>query len=244
MSVRCLCVGNTIVDANKKEIIMKKLYVLLTLGVLVCGLAACGKGNEDATPSTEQSVETQESSVETENTDETESEEATGETENTEEMVDVATPQWSEEMATLRQSVADALGDQYWPDMMLDAEMLEGFFGLTPDMYDDYMAEMPMIGTNVDTLLIVKAKDDKVEAVEEALNAYREMKVADTMQYPMNLGKIQASRIQRFGNYVCFVQLGGPNLADENMSEEESLTKCQEQNELALEIIGNNVPQE
>ncbi len=219
---------------------MKKLYVLLTLGVLACGIVACGKGNEDATQTTEQSqtVETQET------TTEAETPEATGETEATDEMVDVATPQWSEEMAALRQGVADALGDQYWPDMQLDAEMLEGFYGITPDMYDDYMAEMPMMSTNVDTLLIIKAKDDKVEAVEEALNAYRDMKLEDTMQYPMNLGKLQASRIQKFGNYVCFVQLGGENLADEDMTEEESLTKCQEQNELALEIIGKNVPQE
>jgi len=147
-------------------------------------------------------------------------------------------------MAALKQSIAGALGDQYWPDMMLDAEMLEGFFGITPDMYDDYMAEMPMMSTNVDTLLIIKAKDDKVGAVEEALNGYRDMKLADTMQYPINLGKIQASRIQKFGNYVCFVQLGGSNLADENMTEEESLTKCQEQNELVLEMIGNSIPQE
>jgi len=126
----------------------------------------------------------------------------------------------------------------------LDAEMLEGFYGITPDMYDDYMAEMPMMSTNVDTLLIIKAKDDKVKAVEEALNSFRDMKLEDTMQYPMNLGKLQASRIQTFGNYVCFVQLGGDNLADEDMTEEESLTKCQEMNELALEIIGNNLPQE
>jgi len=220
---------------------MKKLYVLLTLGVLAFGITACGKNNEDVNPSTEQSqiVETPESSVENENT------ETTGESEMAgDELVDVATPEWSEEMAALKQSIAGALGDQYWPDMMLDAEMLEGFFGITPDMYDDYMAEMPMMSTNVDTLLIIKAKDDKVGAVEEALNGYRDMKLADTMQYPINLGKIQASRIQKFGNYVCFVQLGGPNLADENMTEEESLTKCQEQNELVLEMIGNSVPQE
>jgi len=219
---------------------MKKLYVMLTLGVLACGLAACGKGNEDATQTTEQSqtVETQET------TTEAETPEATEETQVEEEFVDMATPQWSEEMAALRQAVADALGAQYWPDMQLDAEMLEGFYGITPDMYDDYMAEMPMMSTNVDTLLIIKAKDDKVKAVEEALNSFRDMKLEDTMQYPMNLGKLQASRIQTFGNYVCFVQLGGDNLADEDMTEEESLTKCQEMNELALEIIGNNLPQE
>ena len=37
---------------------------------------------------------------------------------------------------------------------------------------------------------------------------------------------------------------GGDNLADEDMSEEESLVQCQEQNELALEVIGENLPQE
>ena len=30
-------------------------------------------------------------------------------------------------------------------------------------MYEDYMAEMPMMSAHVDTLLIIRAKDDKVE---------------------------------------------------------------------------------
>ncbi len=221
---------------------MKKLYVLLTLGVLACGMTACGKGNEETNPTTEQTqtveTQTQETMVETQ------TQEATTETEVQGATEEAATPQWSEEMATLRQAVVDALGDQYWPDMQVDAATLEGLYGITPDMYDDYMAEMPMMSTNVDTLLIIKAKDDKVEAVEEALNAYRDVLVSDTMQYPTNLGKIQASRIQRYGNYVCFVQLGADNLADEDMTEEESLVQCQEQNELVLEVIGKNVPQE
>lgn len=220
---------------------MKKLYVLLTLGVLACGMTACGKGNDESSQSTEQ-TQTQETQTQENQTQETQTEE-TGTTEGTGETTDT-TAGWSEEMTTLRQSVVDALGDQYWPDMQVDSETLEMVYGITPDMYDDYMAEMPMMSTNVDTLLIIKAKDDKVEAVEEALNAFRDMKLADTMQYPMNLGKLQASRIQRYGNYVCFVQLGADNLADEDMTEEESLTKCQEQNELVLEIIGKSVPQE
>jgi len=108
-------------------------------------------------------------------------------------------------------------------------------------MYSDYMGEIPMISTNVDTLLIIKANDDKVEAVETALNTYRDNLIADTMQYPQNVGKIQASRIEKVGNYVCFVQLGGGNLIDENVSEEQSIIKCQEQNELAIEVIGQNL---
>lgn len=226
---------------------MKKLYVLLTLGVLVCGMTACGGGDDKNNSATQQTQQTQ--------TQETQMGGATGATEatptqetpstmETEGGDMTATNGWSQEMAGIRQAVVDTLGDQYWPNMQVDAETLEMVFGITPDLYDDYMAEMPMISTNVDTLLIIKAKDDKIAAVEEALNTYRESKVADTMQYPTNLGKIQASRIQTFGKYVCFVQLGADNLADEDMTEEESLAKCQEQNDLVLEVIGKSVPQE
>lgn len=221
---------------------MKKLLVLLTLGTLAVGMTACGKKDENETPSTEQTVETQtqEQTPATETMQET-TEEAPPATEEATDGMDAATG-WSEEMTAIRQAVVDTMGENYWPDMQIPAEVLEANYGITADMYDDYMGEMPMMGTHVDTLLIIKAKDDKVEAVEEALNAYRDALVADTFQYPMNLGKIQASRIQRYGNFVCFVQLGADNLADENMTEEESITKCQEQNELALEIIGKAVP--
>ena len=223
---------------------MKKLFVLLTLGVLVCGITACGRGDDESSQSTEQTQEQETQTQETQTEATGTTEENTGaETEDMSETTDVAAG-WSEEMTTLRQAVVDALGEQYWPNMQVDPETLEMLYGITPDMYDDYMAEMPMMSTNVDTLLIIKAKNDKVEAVEEALNAFREAKLADTMQYPMNLGKLQASRIQRYGNFVCFVQLGAENVADEDMTEEESLAKCQEQNELALEVIGKNVPQE
>ncbi len=214
---------------------MKKLFVLLCLGMLAVGMTACGKDEENTTPSTQESSAEQTDEAQTPST-----EESTPATDETGDM-DV-TAGWSEEMTTIKQAVVDALGDRYWPNMQIDPETLEMIFGITPDMYDDYMAEMPMMGTHVDTLLIVKAKDGNLEAVEQAVNAYRDMKVEDTFAYPMNLGKLQASRIQTFGNYVCFVQLGADNLAEEDMTEEESLTKCQEDNELALEVIGNAVP--
>ena len=75
------------------------------------------------------------------------------------------------------------------------------------------------------------------EEVESALNAYRDSLVNDTMQYPMNLGKIQASRVERIGDYVCFVQLGADTSSVEEQGDEAVITYCQEQNELALEAI-------
>lgn len=141
----------------------------------------------------------------------------------------------------LKTAVADALGDAYWPETEIPAEYLDGTYGISADMYEEYLGEMPMMSTNVDTLVIVKAKEDSAAQVEEAMNAYRDMLVNDTMQYPMNVGKIQASRIETFGRYVCFVQLGGDTTAvmDENPDNEDDavIAYCQEQNQIALDAI-------
>ena len=202
---------------------MKKLAVYLCLGAFVFSLTACGGGDQN-NESTEPTVESSAQPTAGATQEATQPEDGTAESGaqdggNAEGTVDVS-QSWSEEMTTVKAAVVEALGDNYFPDMPLDPEMLEMNFGISSDMYDDYLAEMPMISTNVDTLLIIKAKNDKVEAVEEALNTYRDAKVSDTMQYPMNVGKIQASRIERIGDYVCFVQLGGDLSAVAEQGEE------------------------
>lgn len=140
-------------------------------------------------------------------------------------------------LQSAKKAVTDALGDDYWPDSEIPEEMLNETYGVSADLYDAYLGECPMISVNVDTLLIIHAKDGKVEDVENALNAYRDSLVNDTMQYPMNLGKIQASRVERIGDYVCFVQLGADTSSVEEQGDEAVITYCQEQNELALEAI-------
>lgn len=222
---------------------MKKFVVYLCLGAMLMGLTACG-GNDQGEAGSEASVESAvESTVETPaETPQPESEAATEESSAAEgEMIDVSQG-WSEEMEGIKAAVVSAVGvDNYYPSMPVDPASLEMLYGLTSDMYDDYLAEIPMISTNVDTLLIVKAKDDKVEAVQEVLNACRDAKVNDTMQYPMNVGKTQASRIETFGNYVCFVMLGGDTMTALESGDEAVIEQCQQANELALEVISQNV---
>ncbi|MGN1147588.1 MAG: DUF4358 domain-containing protein, partial [Lachnospiraceae bacterium] len=140
-------------------------------------------------------------------------------------------------MEELKAAVVEVLGENYWPNTAVEAQMLTEMYGITEDMYDEYFAETPMISTNVDTLIIIKAKEGQAEAVEKALNAYRDKLVADTMQYPMNVGKIQASRIEAIGNYVCFVQLGADVVDAMERGDEAVITKCQEENEKALDAI-------
>lgn len=150
---------------------------------------------------------------------------------------------WTEEMESIRAAVTEELGEDYWPDTQIFPDYLEMSFGLTQDMYEDYMGEMPMISVNVDTLLVVKAKPDQVDAVESALNAYRDGEVNQQMQYPMNVGKVQASQVERIGNYVCYVQLGADTDAAMEQGDEAVIEQCREVNGRVIEIIRQQVQQ-
>lgn len=199
---------------------MKKLVGLFLVTVMAFSLVACGKdaneGNADA-PSTEQGADSTQ-------TDDTQTEYGVGVT-----------------LADVKAALVETLGENYWPNTEIPADFLKDIYGITEDMYEEYYAEMPMISTNVDTVIIVKAKEDQVTAVEDALNAYREVMVNDTMQYPMNVGKIQASRIETFGQYVCFVQLGADTMEAAETGDEAVIEQCQQANELALEVIENTL---
>lgn len=136
---------------------------------------------------------------------------------------------------TLVEAVASELEDDYWADEELPPELLDDWYGISDDMYDEYYGQTPMISSNVDALIVVKASDGKLTDVEDALDTYRESMVQDTFQYPVNIPKIQASEIRTFGSYVCFVQLGADMNGVED--EEEAVKVCQEMNGRALSVI-------
>lgn len=219
---------------------MKKRIVFLCTGIMILVLTACGDRNNivenQSSAGTESVAESgAESAPSPDN--QSQSSPAQGGGHNYEEG-------WSGEMEGVKAAVVDALGNNYFPDMAVMPDMLEAQFGITADMYDDYFAEVPMISVNVDTLLIIRAKDDKVKEVEEALNTYRDIQIENALQYPMNIGKVQASRIERIGNYVCFAQLGGDVTDAMESGDEAVILQCQEQNELVIEIISQNIQHE
>ncbi len=210
---------------------MKKLFVLLLAAVMTLSVVACGKDT----------VEENNSAQGTEQNDTAEGEDTTQTDDNAQ--VDESQTNYGVGVTLdeVKAALVETLGEDYWPNTEIPAEMLTDIYGISSDMYEEYYAEMPMISTNVDTVIIIKAKEDQVTAVEEALNAYREMMVNDTMQYPMNVGKIQASRIETFGQYVCFVQLGADTMAAAELGDDAVVEQCQQTNELALEIIQNTL---
>ena len=42
-----------------------------------------------------------------------------------------------------KKAVADALGDDYWPDSEIPEEMLNETYGVSADLYDAYLGECP-----------------------------------------------------------------------------------------------------
>ena len=201
----------------------KILTVCSLLAVSVVLLTACGKKNNGNTGENTESTTPQTSSQAGNNTGNT--------------LAESTEPAQESSLMYLRDAVAEALGEDYWPDSVMEPEYVQDLYGLKPDMYEDIFVETPMIGTNVDTLIIVQAKKDRVEDVERALNTYREGEINNTMQYPMNIGKVQASRIETIDNYVLFIQLGGSSVDAEEEGEEKVMELSREQNEKALEAI-------
>lgn len=238
---------------------MKKFMVYLCTGVMVMSLAACGNGDKTGDSQNSASGSQTESGAVAGNQtgggagdqapDGTGGRPGSGSgAENPAQGSSAAGDNghnyeegWTEEMESIKAAIMDEVGNNYFPNMSLMPDMLEVQFGITADMYDDYFAEMPMISANVDTLLIIKAKDGNVEDVEAALEAYRDVQINGTMQYPKNLGVVQASRIEKIGNYVCFSQLGGDTMDLMDSGDEAVILHCQELNDLVIGIIRQKV---
>lgn len=216
---------------------MKKLLVWLSVGVLVLGVAGCGN-TEDGNSSSDGNVVENSASP-----DPTQAPEATEEPADAPneggQGGDVSDSGWSAEMEAVKTAVVDLVGDNYIPNVaMMYADYLESMIGISPDMYDDYLGEMPMISAHVDMLIVIKPAEGQADAVEETLNAYRTNNIENSFQYPGNVGKVQASRVGRAGDYVVFVQLGGEISELLEQGDEAVIIHCQQVNDEVIELIG------
>lgn len=223
---------------------MKKWMLYLCVGVLSIGMTACGNKKDDAGTATDSSAQEDSVMQDGAGTDAVSDGENGNLSDGKESEPGMESETgWSEEMSTLRAAVVEELGEDYWPDTQLPKEMLEMTYGLTSDMYEDYMGESPMISVNVDTLLIVKAAEGQAEAVEEALQNYRTDLVENSMQYPMNVPKVQGSIVERIDDYVCFVLLGADIEAAAEQGDEAAIAYSRKQNQRAIDAIKNSLNQ-
>lgn len=220
---------------------MKKLSIWLCVSVMMLGLSACGMGNEEqGKSSVVESDEERTGAGKASGSGTADGNSAAGAVAGIEAFD--GTEGDGNKIVTLKSVIVGTIGEQnYYPDVAVEAEQLEEIFGIAPEMYDEYLAEVSQDGTNVDTLLIIKAKDDKVEAVQEAMFLYRDAKEKASLEDSRNIGKVRASRIETNGNYVSFVQLGGDVSAALASGEDAVIEQCLQMNELVLEVIAQNV---
>ena len=144
---------------------------------------------------------------------------------------------WSDNMQMLREAVADTLKENYWPQAPMGRDAVEEQFGISEDLYVDYMAEGPSSEEARDMLLIFKAGEDYGNQIESALTTYHEKMLTDITVSPENTVKLEGSRIERIGDYICYVQLGGNIGQISDADAEEMVKQCREQNELAIAVL-------
>lgn len=150
------------------------------------------------------------------------------------------------DLNALHTEIKDTYGESYLPAEPMEGTDLNARYGLSDDMYTELIAEFPMISINVDEFVAVHAAEGRAEDVKAALEAYQKNLQENTMQYPMNIPKIQASQVISHGDYTFFVMLSfmeetngndGTASTDEAVSEEEALKKAQQDNQPAIDII-------
>ena len=104
-------------------------------------------------------------------------------------------------------------------------------------MYVDFLAERQILDAHIDTLIIIHAKDDYVGTIEQAIETYRSGLIEQNKNYPQNLSKARASRIETINDYICFVQLGADTTALADRGNEAVMAHCLEENEKALYVL-------
>lgn len=108
----------------------------------------------------------------------------------------------------------DAYPNGYLMPMEMDADILEAVYGITSDMYTDFVGFTAMISAHVDTAVMVKANDPELALAK--FNEYKDILMSDSFQYPVNLPKIASAQVHDFGNgWVGFFIMGG--YADNDM---------------------------
>lgn len=136
----------------------------------------------------------------------------------------------------IHQAVVDSLGEDYVANRDLEMEEIEGIVGVKAEDIVEYIGQAPMISVGVDTFIAIKAKEGKADAIEEGLKNHRKYLVEDSMQYPMNIAKVNASKVIRHGDYVFFIMLGKYDDRDE-ATEEERLEFAQEETKRVEDVI-------
>ena len=107
----------------------------------------------------------------------------------------------------LYEELKTTYGDSYYPTRRLNTNELEEQFGISTDLYSEFIADTSSDKDVPDTLVIIKALEGKEQEVETKLKDYRDSLLADET-ITAGREKIEASRVHRNGLYVFYIMLG------------------------------------
>lgn len=139
----------------------------------------------------------------------------------------------------IHEDIKKELGEDYIPDMKLEKSDLAELININEMDIEEFIAEMPMMNVNVDTFIAIKAIEGKAEIIEEALIEYRKYIIENSIQYPMNVAKVNASEILRKGDYVFFLMLGNYD-ERKSVTEKEAIEFALSETEIIKNIILKN----
>lgn len=232
---------------------MKRKYLIATicLSLTTFGLTACGNTTKNVSQNTQTSIDMnietpsqEENIVVSENSNTMEIEEFEDiDSEYTlsteEESTTISSNQEIDDeiLSSVFDRVKEELGNDYFPDTSIDSETLESLYGITPDMYESYYAEAPMISVNSDELLGFKTTEESKDSLIDALNSYMETQKSNTMQYPTNLAEIPAMQIVDNGMYVFLVATFGDVTEAEEQGDEAIFDKASKTVNKTISII-------
>lgn len=143
-----------------------------------------------------------------------------------------------EKLTKAYEAARKAVGDEgFILNPMDDSGRLEEAYGVSTDLVDSAIVEIPMMSAHVGTFIGVKAKQGKGEEVEKALTTHRDKIAEDEMQYPMNAMKTKAGQVFREGDYVFYMMLGSTSNETTDMEDADQLSYYQGENKKAVDAI-------
>lgn len=224
----------------------KKIYLMTAAAVMTGIMVTACAPKKDAGAETSASTEQTTGGAETTEADETSDTADTDDTAGTDDTTKedgaagnntAENVSADETLNKVHDAVRAVYGENYIPGMPYDTVAMEELFGVKADWYDAVIAEGPMISVHVETFIGVKAKPDKVKEVSSALEAYRKTLIESSVQYPMNIVKVEASQVVTYGDYVFFVMLGSADAEAEAADEKAALESAKKNNQLAVDAI-------
>ena len=136
----------------------------------------------------------------------------------------------------VHEKVKEDLGQDYIPSMELGMNELVNLTEIDSNLIEDFIAEVPMMSTHIDTFIAIQAVEGKGEEVETSLQEYYAFLNDSILNYPMNLAKVKTAKVTRHGDYVFFTMLG--DFDDLNDSESAAgLDFAEKENQRAVDSI-------